>query len=104
MLGDEVTFKLYSTKFPGAKSLSEWSEANDAEEDIIYDDETNTAKLINGTMFDPSLKTIVVAHGNTGKLKLDMFLWKHFSKAAEKMKPINFYHYNIIGTCITHLS
>ena len=98
VLGEFVTFKLYSTKYPGAKSLSEWSEADDANEDIIYDDETNTAQLINGTIFDPSLKTIVTAHGNTGKLKLDMFMWKHYCQAAmDKGQE----HYNIIGIILT---
>ena len=87
-----VYFKLFSTKFPGSKSLLDWENATDAEERILFDEETQTATLIENTMFDPSLKTIVTAHGNTGKLQIDRLLWKAYSEAAEngKIKILTF--------------
>ena len=81
-----VYFKLFSTKFPGSKSLLNWENATDAEERILFDEETQTATLIENTMFDPSLKTIVTAHGNTGKLQIDRLLWKAYCEAAKNGK------------------
>ena len=48
--------------------------------------DTQTASLIEDTMFDPNLKTIVVAHGNSGKLQLDRLMWKSYSEAANNGK------------------
>ena len=78
----DVYFRLFSTKFPGSKSLFEWEDATDSEERILFDEGTQTASLIEDTMFDPNLKTIVVAHGNSGKLQLDRLMWKSYSEAA----------------------
>ena len=78
----DVYFRLFSTKFPGSKSLLEWEDATDSEERILFDEDTQTASLVEDTMFDPTLKTIVVAHGNTGKLQVDRLLWKSYSEAA----------------------
>ena len=82
----DVYFRLFSTKFPGSKSLLEWEDATDSEERILFDEDTQTASLVEDTMFDPTLKTIVVAHGNTGKLQVDRLLWKSYSEAANNGK------------------
>ena len=66
--------------------MLDWENATDAEERILFDEETQTATLIENTMFDPSLKTIVTAHGNTGKLQIDRLLWKAYCEAAKKGK------------------
>ena len=55
----DVYFRLFSTKFPGSKSLLEWEDATDSEERILFDEDTQTASLVEDTMFDPTLKTIV---------------------------------------------
>ena len=93
---ESVTFKLYSTKFPGKKGLKDWKWAGDAEEDILYNEKNNTASLISGTMFDPKLKTIVTAHGNGGGHKISRQMWKHYCEVANQRE-----HYNVIGNCKT---
>ena len=88
----QVTFRLFSTKLPGSLPLKDWPQALDSFEDIAYDEDTNTASLIEGTRFDPNLKTIVTAHGNGGGIAIDLQFWKYYSEVADKKE-----HFNIIG-------
>ena len=51
-----MTFRLYSTKF--------FLQNSDLYEDIEFDEESQTASLKEDTMYDKSLKSIIIAHGN----------------------------------------
>ena len=76
----EVTFKLYSTKF--------YQPDQNIYENIKFDETTKTASLKQGSMYDDSLNTLVVAHGNGGGYPLDKDLWAHYSQVYS-------YQYNI---------
>ena len=53
----DVAFRLYNTKFYQPKE--------DIWEEIEYNERKDKVSLTEGTMFDPSSKTVVVAHGNS---------------------------------------
>ena len=53
----EVSFRLYNTKFYQPKK--------DIWEEIEYNERHDKVSLAEGTMFDQSSKTLVVAHGNS---------------------------------------
>ena len=99
----DVYFRLFSTKFPGSKSLLEWEDATDSEERILFDEDTQTASLVEDTKFDPTLKTIVVAHGNTGKLQVDRLLWKSYSEAANNGRLQRVFERSIHWVLVTTL-
>ena len=80
------TFRLFSTK----------STEGDVEyRDIEFDKDTETATLKDEDrkLFDNTLETKIIVHGNGGGLVLDSFLWRNYSQAAE----LSGLHYNIIG-------
>jgi len=81
----EVTFRLYSTKF--------FLQNSDLYEDIEFDEESQTASLKEDTMYDKSLKSVIIAHGNGGGYKMDHDFWQHYSEVANETNA----HYNIIG-------
>jgi len=110
-----VSFRLYSTKkAPFTGKQAEWKKT-DLYEELVNDWVKMTAYIKNGTtdhlkhldqedysyavadkptMFDPTLPTIVVAHGNGGGFKLDQYMWAYFSKSAlAGITP----HFNILG-------
>ena len=68
----KVTFKPYSTKF--------YQPDQNVYENIKFDETTKTASLKQGSMYDDSLKTLVVPHGNGGGYPLDKDLWAHYSQ------------------------
>ena len=76
----DVYFRLFSTKFPGSKSLLEWEDATDSEERILFDEDTQTASLVEDTVFDPTLKTIVVAQETPVNCKLTGCCGNHIVK------------------------
>ena len=53
----DVSFRLYNTKFYQPKE--------DIWEEIEYNERKDKVSLVEGTMFDQSSKTLVVAHGNS---------------------------------------
>ena len=69
-----MTFRLYSTKF--------FLQNSDLYEDIEFDEESQTASLKEDTMYDKSLKSIIIAHGNGGGYKMDQDFWQHYSKVS----------------------
>ena len=105
---ENVYFQLFSTKQPPrskdlkVKSFQDFEKKKKLEgqllevsEKIIFDEKTQTAELKSGTIFDPTLKTIITAHGNKGMANdwsLGLQMWKYYSAAASEKE-----HYNIIG-------
>ena len=83
--------------------MLEWEDATDSEERILFDEDTQTASLVEDTMFDPTLKTIVVAHGNTGKLQVDRLLWKSYSEAANNGRLQRVFERSIHWVLVTTL-
>ena len=105
---ENVYFQMFSTKQPPrpkdlkVKSFQDFENKKKLEgqllevsEKIIFDEKTQTAKLKSGTIFDPTLKTIITAHGNKGMANdwsLGLQMWRYYSAAASEKE-----HYNIIG-------
>ena len=87
----DVTFRLYSTKYDAP--CTKWC-PYPLYVNINFDEETRIASLDSNKtyLFDPSLKTKVIAHGNGGG-GLDWSFWKDYKKASE----LTGLHYNIIG-------
>ena len=75
-----ISFRIFSTKHAGMRGIE-------------FDEDTQTASLKDSELFDKSLDTKIIVHGNGGGLRIDEFLWDNYTKVAEQKGR----HYNIIG-------
>ena len=80
----KVNFRLYTTK--------SYQPDSDIYEEVLFDEENQTASLVEDTNFDGSLETVVIAHGNGGAYKMDRDFWEHYSQVVGKKG-----HRNVIG-------